>query len=177
MRISTLCLTIVFTFFLSSCKKNEVTIDPISLTNPSKILEGKWNIIQTKAEGNVKIQSNNVAVEGSNLTPPVGYYELKLGEKENTYSYDIKTLLQLRFGSNGNALQEYDYDDRDAGTWVLKSDEQVTFYANQGNVQDIFFTQYDSADLEILQLSLPIDTTLQGFKYEGKIVVDMIKTN
>jgi len=51
----------------------------------------------------------------------------------------------------------------------------VTFYTNQANIQDICFTKYDSANLEILQLSLPIDTTLQGFKYFGKIVVDMIQ--
>ncbi|MFQ3325846.1 MAG: hypothetical protein ACJASM_000340 [Salibacteraceae bacterium] len=51
----------------------------------------------------------------------------------------------------------------------------MTFYSNQKNVQDICFTKYDSANLEILQLSLPIDTTSEGFKYSGKIVVDMIK--
>ena len=86
-------------------------------------------------------------------------------------------MLQLRFGNKGNTTRDYDYDDRDAGTWIIKSDQQITFYANQGNVQDIFFTLYDSANLEILQLSLPIDTTLEGFKYSGKIVVDMIKTD
>jgi len=110
------------------------------------------------------------------LTPPKGYYILSVGENENSYSYDIETLLQLRFGKNGNTTQDYDYDDNDAGTWELKSDEQLTFYANQGNVQEIFFTEYDSANLQILQLSLPIDTTLNGFKYTGKIVVDMIKS-
>jgi len=53
----------------------------------------------------------------------------------------------------------------------------VTFYANQENVQDICFTKYDSANLEILQLSLPIGSTSEGFKYSGKIVVDMIKVD
>jgi hypothetical protein len=51
----------------------------------------------------------------------------------------------------------------------------VTFYSNQENVQDTCFTKYYSANLEILQLSLPIDTTLEGFKYSGKVVVDMVK--
>lgn len=170
----------ILVFFLAglvlvSCKKNEVTIDPISIPNPARVVEGKWRVIQTKAEGNAKIANATVPVEGSNISPPVGFYNMVVGEEENTYNYDLKTLLQLRFGQNGNTLRDYDYNDKDAGTWILKSDQQLVFYANQGNVQDIFFTKYDSADLEILQLSLPIDTTLEGIGYSGKIVVDLIK--
>ncbi len=86
-------------------------------------------------------------------------------------------MLQLRFGNKGNTTRDYDYDDRAVGTWIIKPDQQITFYANQGNVQDIFVTLYDSANLEILQLSLLIDATLEGFKYSGKIVADIIKTD
>ncbi|MAZ38152.1 hypothetical protein OAA90_03885 [Salibacteraceae bacterium] len=176
MRISLINISIALVLFFLSCKENDITIDPIPIPSPEKVLEGTWNIIQTKAIGNVKVGNSSFPAEGSNLTPPKGYYILSVGENENSYSYDIETLLQLRFGKNGNTTQDYDYDDNDAGTWELKSDEQLTFYANQGNVQEIFFTEYDSANLQILQLSLPIDTTLNGFKYTGKIVVDMIKS-
>lgn len=175
--INFLLLLLVGVLTLASCKKKDTEIHAISIPQPEDKLAGRWEIIKTEAEGNAYITKVRLPVTGYNLNEPDGYYELKKGdpntESPNTYNYDLKVKLRLRI--NDAITKDFDYNDRDAGTWKIASDQKVVFYANQGNVQDIIFTRYDSSAVELLQLSVPIDTTLENIKYEGKIVLDMKK--
>ncbi len=164
-----------FSLGFVSCKKEDPDFEPVKVPSAEEVMVGRWNLVFIQAEGNAKVAGNDVPVTGSNADSPEGYYDVRTGEKENTYSYDIKTKLILLIGGKGGATREYNYSDKDAGTWVLKSEESLTFYANQGNVEDVFFTMYDSAEVQHMQITVPIDTVLSGIDYNGKFILDMIK--
>ncbi len=175
MRKSHLPLIVAIILSFSSCKEKDTTINPISLPDAETILEGRWQLVFTRAEGNARIGTGTFPVSGTNLNTPEGFYELNVGKEENTYSYDVKTLLNMVIGENAAITREYDYNDKDGGTWEIKSDEEVTFYANQGNIQDIFFTKYDSLEVEHLQFAIPVDTVLESVGYKGNVILDMVK--
>ncbi len=172
-------LVFLLTLFLGlvSCKKDDPTFTAIKVPKAESVLEGRWTLLFAQADGNARIGNGTFPVTGSNINNPDGYYDVRVGEgdEENTYSYDLKVLLNLVIGEKSTITREYNYNDKDAGTWILNSEEQLTFYANQGNVEKVFFTRYDSAEVQHMQISIPIDTVLENIDYTGNIILDMIK--
>jgi hypothetical protein len=155
-----------------ACKKKDIDIAPIVIPNDEAILEGKWKIISARTTGNATYLGATAPVTGYNTIPPEGYYELKRGNP-NTYEYNIKTHLKVEVAG---IKREMDYNDRDYGTWKTNdSRTYVTFYANQGTTHDIYYTRRDSSAVEFLELSMPMDTTLENVDFKGKVIVNLIR--
>ncbi|MCB0484103.1 MAG: hypothetical protein KDC37_06030 [Flavobacteriales bacterium] len=129
-------------------------------------------IINATNTGNATYLGITAPVTGYNTTPPEGFYDLKRGTP-NTYEYKLKTHLKVEVAG---VKREMDYDDNDRGTWVTNSSRTyVTFHANQGTSHDIYYTRRDSSNIDLLQLSMPMDTTLEGVDFKGKVVVNLVR--
>lgn len=162
--------------FAVSCKKKDTSFEPIALEGIESQLNGTWNVISARAVGEVKVAGIPFQVEGSNITEPEGVYILT-NDDPNLYLYDIKTELRLT-ALNGLFSQNYSFNDKDAGTWVVSADEKsVVLTANQGVVQQMFFTQYDSAASQYMQIAVPVDTAYSGYDYKGTVFFEMNKIN
>jgi hypothetical protein len=143
---------------LDSCKKNDSSFESIKIPGVEDTLEGRWTVVSVNATG-------------KNVEEPDGYYQLD--RNPNEYTYDLKTKLEMKFAG---LTFDYNYNDRDAGTWEVAEDQKsVLFKGNQGIDQRLYFTNYDSLDALYMRVAIPVDTTMQGFKYEGTVFVNMRK--
>jgi len=154
--------------FFDSCKKDD-SFTPIEVEGIEDKLAGSWTVSGVDAVGVVNILGRDVNATGKSKSAPQGSYILS--QSPNNYTYDLKATLELKAGG---LTQDFDYEDKDAGTWSVSEDEKsVIFVGNQGITQTLFFTQYDSNKTQYMRIAIPVDTTLNGFDYTGTVFVDM----
>lgn len=168
--LSTLVLFLFIGFFaFESCKKNDDSFTPIKVEGVREKLVGRWEAVHVDAVGQV---NSSINATGKSRGAPEGYYLLN---DDSTYEYDLKAELEMKAGP----LEiPYDYNDKDAGKWHVSDDEKsVIFVGNQGITQQLYFTQYDSLKTLYMEVAIPIDTSLNNWKYKGTIFMEMKKTS
>jgi hypothetical protein len=156
-----------------SCKKGDSSFEPVKIERAEDKISGKWKVISTNGAGTIRVLGKEIPAIGTSKDEPEGFYELNTSPYE--YNYNLKTTLVMEAAG---LSQDYEYDDKDAGTWNVSEDEEsVVFVGNQGITQTLFFTLFDSNAISYLELAIPIDTTLNGLDYQGTIFLKMIKEN
>lgn len=160
-----------------SCKKEDDSFTAIQIETVEDKLVGVWNVINVRAVGVVDVNGIKVQAIGKNVGTPMGSYVLERNDSTNPYTYDLEAKMVVE-ALNGIVKQEFNYDDHDAGVWIVSDNEKsVTFDGNQGLSQELFFTQYDSNATLFMEVAIPIDTVISGYDYDGTLFIEMSKTN
>lgn len=169
----TVGFTLLFSILFLGCRKDD-SFTPVQVVSVEEKLVGYWEINKVDVIGDLVIGGIPVQVTATEKEKPEGYYELTADPNE--YTYDIKATLTME-ALGGTVKQDHSYDDKDAGTWEVSSDEKsVLFKGNQGIDQQVYFTHSDTNGVLYMELALPVDMVIKGYDFDGTVFVNMTKT-